>query len=296
MKNNLYSSRNPHRAVILMSGSGSNAEKLLDSLKNCDNTTWKPVAIFTDAPLKSRAFEIAEKYEVPFIKLDILEFYRNRGEQKISLSSEKGRIIREEWTNQVRKLLEPLNPDFGILAGFVPLSNITADFPCLNIHPGDLTVEEKGKRILVGLHTIPIENAIIRGFSEIRSSVIIAQSYTGKGGEMDSGPILGISVPVKIDYMDKNIQELLEIHRIRPTSRPVGGYKDLLEDIAKHNQEILKREGDWTVFPPAVSDFASGKFKICEKGKLNYLLDGKWIKVKTIIYSQGKAIPVYEQT
>ena len=266
-----------------MSGSGSNAEKLLESIKRGGNS-WEASMIFTDAPLKSRAAKIAEFYKVPYFELDILEFYRKRGETKVSLASEKGRKIREEWTEEVRKILSPFKVDFGILAGFAPLTNITSDFPCLNVHPGDLTIEEDGRRIFVGLHTVPIEKAIVRNCRTLRSSVIIAQTYTGRGGEMDSGPILGISSPVKIELGESKLEEIKKIYECRPTHRPPGGYKDLLEEIARENQENLKINGDWLVFPPAVKDFASGKFGHDENNFLYYMADGGWEKIKTVEY------------
>ncbi|MCX6986340.1 MAG: hypothetical protein NT118_16575 [Lentisphaerae bacterium] len=269
-----------------MSGSGSNAEKLLESIGNRGKTSWEASMIFTDAPLKSRAAKIADDYKIPYFELDILEFYRKRGEIKVSLASEKGREIREEWTEEVRKIIRPFNVDFGILAGFVPLTNITSDFPCLNVHPGDLTVEENGQRIFVGLHTVPIEMAIIRNCRSLRSSVIVAQTYTGRGGEMDSGPVLGISSPVKIDLGGSKPEDIDKIYRSRPPQRPPGGYKDILEEIAKKNQENLKINGDWVVFPPAVKDFASGKFGHDENNFLYYLADGGWKKIKTVEYSQ----------
>ena len=123
-------------AALFMSGSGSNAERLLSELQKTSAPSWRPVAIVTDNPQGSRAAELAKSYSLPLIALDIREFYRMRGEQKISLATERGREIREEWTDELRRLLQPFRPDFGILAGFVPLCNITGDFPCLNVHPG----------------------------------------------------------------------------------------------------------------------------------------------------------------
>ena len=125
----------------------------------------------------------------------------------------------------------------------MPLTNLTADFPCLNVHPGDLTVEDSGRRLLVGLHTIPIETAILRGFDHLRSSVIVAQTYTGAGGEMDSGPVLGVSPKVGIDLQGRSLDELRGIAARRPPQRPVGGFKDSLESIASHNQNLLKKGG-----------------------------------------------------
>ena len=286
IKNILNAKREIPHAAIFMSGSGSNAEKLLESIGNKGKASWAASMIFTDAPLKSRAAKIADDYKIPYSELDILEFYRKRGETKVSLASEKGREIREEWTEEVRKILRPFEVDFGILAGFVPLTNITSDFPCLNVHPGDLTFEENGRRIFVGLHTVPIETAIIRNCRSLRSSVIIAQTYTGRGGEMDSGPVLGISSPVKIDLGGNNPEDIDKIYGSRPPQRPPGGYKDLLEEIARKNQENLKINGDWMVFPPAVKDFASGKFGYDESNFLYYLVDGNWKKIKTVEYSQ----------
>lgn len=274
----------PLKGALFMSGSGSNAEKILDFKKQHPGGSWNPAVIVTDAPLKSRAREIAENYELPLVELDIREFYKERGESRMSLMTERGREIREEWTETLRQMLKPYDIDFGILAGFVPLTNITADFPCLNVHPGDLTVEENGARLLVGLHTIPIEIAMLKGLDSLRSSVIIAQSYTGAGGEMDTGPILGISTPVEIDFQGYSLDELKAIAGSRPDSRPVGGFKDQLEEVAKHNQELLKVGGDWVVFAPVVEDFAAGKFGCDENGTLNYLEDGDWKPIKTIEY------------
>ena len=102
----------------------------------------------------------------------------------------------------------------------MPLSNITGDFPCLNVHPGDLTVERDGQRVFVGLHAIPTELAIINNFKTIRSSVIIAQPYTGQGGEMDSGPILGISPELELGLQAFTYAELLDIYNKRPAKKP----------------------------------------------------------------------------
>jgi folate-dependent phosphoribosylglycinamide formyltransferase PurN len=286
IKKYLNSKRETPHAAIFMSGSGSNAEKLLDSIADGENKSWNASMIFTDAPLRSRAAKIAENYKIPYFALDILEFYRRRGETKVSLATEKGRKIREEWTDEARKILIPFKVDFGILAGFVPLTNITSDFPCLNVHPGDLTVEESGRRIFVGLHTVPIEMAILRNCRTLRSSVIIAQTYTGRGGEMDSGPILGISSPVEIGLGEAKFEDLKKIYESRPFQRPPGGYGDLLEEIARKNQENLKINGDWTVFPPAVKDFASGKFGYDEDNSLHYMIAGEWKKIKTVEYSR----------
>jgi folate-dependent phosphoribosylglycinamide formyltransferase PurN len=282
----------PPRVLIFMSGSGTNAEKLLESISGHESPPWIPVAILSDNPQRSRAAEIAKKHAIPFIEHDIKKFYQERGENTTSLATKRGKMIRDEWTDAMRAKLRPLMIDFGILAGFIPLTNICADFPCLNVHPGDLTVETEGRRLLVGLHTKPIEIALLEGFPFLRSSVIIAQAYTGSGDEMDSGPILGISGEVAIELNGLGIDILKKINSSRPEKKPPGGFKDQLEYLAKLNQEKLKINGDWTVFPPAVADFAKGLFKKDADGNLFYKTDGEFLKVRTIVYHDGKKRPI----
>ena len=265
-----------------MSGNGSNAEKVLDFQKKT-SARWLPAVIITDDPERSRTAEIAKKYDLPLVELSIREFYRRHGENKISLFSENGRRIRKLWTDALREKITPYNIDFGILAGFMPLSNITGDFPCLNVHPGDLTVERNGQRLFVGLHAVPTELALINDFKTIRSSVIIAQPYTGQGGEMDTGPILGISPELELDLQGFAHAQLLDIYKQRPVKKTRGGWNDALSKIASANQERLKEKGDWIVFPQVVNDFAAGKFAI-EDGDLYYKNDKDWKKVKTIEY------------
>ncbi len=284
INNFLNKSKNPLRGALFISGSGSNAEKIIEYSKKIASKNWNPVVIITDKPEKSRAIEIGSSFNIPVLAMDIKKFYNERGETRISIMTKRGQEIREEWTSNLRTELQPYKIDFGILAGFVLMTNITNDFPCLNIHPGDLTVEKNGERILVGLHTIPIEAAILEGITSMRSSVIIAQPYTAGGGGMDSGPILGISTPVKIDFGEHSLNSLISCAEQRPKQRPVGGYKDLLEEIAKKNQELLKVDGDWVVFPQVIEDFAASKFGYDSPETLYYNSEDSWNKISTVEY------------
>ncbi|MHB9137853.1 MAG: hypothetical protein ACYC4Q_00445 [Victivallaceae bacterium] len=108
---------------------------------------------------------------------------------------------------------------------------------------------------------------------------------------MDSGPVLGISPACGIDFMGADIAELRKIAAARPLRKPQGGYKDLLETIALHNQARLKPQGDWIVFPPVVADFAAGKFGCDSEGGLYCDNDGKWTRIRTVEYSDsGKTL------
>ncbi|MFA5206219.1 MAG: hypothetical protein WC708_17620, partial [Lentisphaeria bacterium] len=133
------------RAAIFLSGGGSNAERLLAGLAAAPaDTPWTAAALVTDAPETSRARELGARFNVPVVAEDIRAFYRAHGETRVSLATPKGRELRTAWTGRLRAALQPLAPDFGVLAGFVPLCNITGDFPCLNVHPGDLTYLKDG--------------------------------------------------------------------------------------------------------------------------------------------------------
>lgn len=287
-----YFSR-PLRAAIFMSGSGSNAERLLETRLPLQ-ANWVPAALVTDYPDTSRAMELAERYSIPLINADIKSFYARHGLPNTSLGTVHGRQVRDLWTEELHQKLTKQDIDFGILAGFISMTNITGYFPCLNVHPGDLTVTDHGVRLLTGLHTLPVETALLRGFKSLRSSVILAQPYVDIDGDMDTGPILGISAPMPINFDGAAIGDLIEIKRRRPQPRPRGGYQDQLAKLAAALQEQLKVAGDWELFPPLVADFAAGKFCIEESGQLLFYDDGGWHKIKTVEYTSSGRNLIYE--
>ena len=280
------------RVAIFISGSGTNAEKILeDWQRNQSFHSYKPVCIVTDRPERCRAEEIATAFELDFIALDIFSYYSERGLRTTSLATEEGRKIREEWTATLYEKLEDYRIDFGVFAGFIPLCNITDHFPCLNVHPGDLTVcDENGERILVGLHTLPVHLAIQNDFETMRSSVIVACAYEEEGSGMDEGHIIGISPEVEINWLGKDRQYFLQLYNSRPSEKPEGGWRDEYQDFLEKNQEKLKVHGDWVVFPKAVADFSKGFFAY-QKENLFYKSREKWLPIEVIEYSSaGKEI------
>ena len=81
------SSKRPSAAIFL-SGSGTNAEKLLEHSRRLGNrSSWRPALIVTDRPRTSRAREIAEKYSLPLLEHGILEFYRAHGLERVTLAT-----------------------------------------------------------------------------------------------------------------------------------------------------------------------------------------------------------------
>ena len=277
------------KTVIFMSGSGTNAEALLEYSRKND-CGFEVSALFTDRPDRCRAFEIGKKFNCEVLSYDIFEYYKVHGETGIGLLNARRNQLRDLWTLEVEKVIDRAGyrPDFLLLAGFEPLSNITRDFVTLNVHPGDLTVERNGKRFLNGLALRPIELAILEKFPYLKSSVIIAQPYTGKDEDVDSGPILGISKPMPIDFMGHSLEELRSADAARPAKRPKN-HIDILHEVANHNQDLLKKCGDHVIFPQAADDYARGLFEIRD-GRTFF----KGEPIKTVEYGPDSKIPIPE--
>ena len=270
-------------AAVFLSGSGSNAEILLKENAGPDAPFWRPSVLVTDRPETSRARELAAMSGLPLIELDIRAFYRAEGMDRVTIATPEGMAVREKWTSLLRERLAPYHPDFGIFAGFVTLCNITKDFPCLNVHPGDLTVRENGRRIYAGLHLGPTEKAILRGEKTIRSSVILAEGISAGAAEMDEGPVLGISDPVALDLHGMTREELHGIFRDRAGKAPSGRKNDALARLAGENIDRLKANGDWKLFPRVIRDFARGFFSF--DGPVLFYRDRP---VSTVYYPDGR--------
>ena len=261
----------PAKAVIFMSGAGTNAAAVLRFAAAAPRS-FTVEALATDAPDAGHARELGREFGIPVAALDLRKFYREHGEETIKLDSPHRRELRQQWSEQMYEMLAPYSPELGILAGFVPLTNLTGKLPCLNVHPGDLTLEDaSGRKLLAGLHILPVERAILAGFPGLRSSVILAQPYTGDGSaEMDTGPVLGVSAPVAVALEGATLDELRAIQAARRRGVPVA---DRLREVAKHNVERLKTLGDHVVLPRTVEDFAAGRF-YAEGKRIGWTNDG----------------------
>ncbi len=288
--------RRPHAAIFL-SGSGSNAEQILrqnQELVEAGKSIFCDLCVLvTDAPESSRARELGKIYGIPLVEEDIRAFYLAHGEERVSIRTPKAQELRDQWSDLLRAKLRPYAIDFAVFAGFVPLTNLTADFPCLNVHPGDLTYLKDGRRYLVGLHQLPVELAILEGLETLRSSVILARPYSGKGDDMDNGPLLGISPEVPVDLQGEKLEDLRAMAAARPEKRPAGGYKDRLAELAALNLERLKRGGDWQVLPGVVRDFAKGCYALSDDNQLFYRIGGKFHPVETVQVDGDRREPIF---
>ena len=275
------------RVGICLSGQGSNAEQILRTWRIRRGKPFKVCCLITDRPESSSSRALGQRFAIPLIEHDLKDFYLKRGLMNTGLSTQTGREIRDEWTEVLRRKLINLELDFLVFAGFIPLTNIVEDYLCLNMHPGDLSYEKNGQRHLTGLHTVPTERAILENLAYLRSSVIISQAYRAHtiNHDIDSGPLLGISIKIPLDLQGYSYAELRQIYQARPERCPRQGFQDPLEKLAKYNQERLKKSGDLIIFPRVVIDVAKGKFALNKSKELYYQDQGQWRAIKAVCYS-----------
>ena len=264
--NPLYSPQDrPARVAAFMSGSGTNVRKLLELQTRLENegggSAFRVEVIVTDNPDpdECNAHKIADERELPVVELDIRKFYADRRHLRVTLRTKKGFEIREEWSAQLWDMLASHEPEIGAMGGFEPLTNLVGKMPCVNVHPGDLSVMQDGKPYLVGLHTVPITRAILMGQTELRSTTLLLTPYSEKL-EMDEGPVLMISPPLPIELPAGLTLETL--------SKPANA--KLLEHVASEHQSCLKEVGDWVVFPLTVKLLAEGRFGLGAEGDVYF--------------------------
>jgi hypothetical protein len=283
----------PRKAALFLSGQGSNAEAILNDLAK-EPAAYTVSVVVTDAPERSRARELAAKFNVPLIEHDLKKFYLDHGAATTSLASAEGRRLRELWTDELRRKLAEYPVDFGILAGFMTLCNIAEDFPCLNVHPGDLTVTDAaGRRILAGLHSGPVEEVICSSdLDSFRSSVIVVRPFAGDGADdMDTGFILGVSGAVPVDRAGRTAEEWAAVRRKRV---PGVRVTDELRTLALQNIEVLKVRGDHVVLPSVLRRFANGDYA-SRDGQLYYRKSsGEWQKIQTICYTSVNEMQLWD--
>ena len=249
----------PAQVAAFMSGSGTNVRRVLEEEERLGmDSPFHVSLIVTDRPKRSNAKAIAEEYaqkghSLTLVSHDIGRFYRERGRKKATLSTERDREIRAEYTDTLREKLRAYPIDFAVFGGFAPLTNITDDFPCLNVHPGDLSLVVDGIKVLKGLHKVPVQAALDRGLEYVRSSVILAMSYTGEGDDMDRGPLIALGPRMDIGT----------------------------ETDAGTIQDCLKEASDWKVLPVAVVEVARG----------NVVVDFRTDRVYTSTDGTGIIIP-----
>jgi phosphoribosylglycinamide formyltransferase-1 len=225
----------PLKLVGLMSGSGTNIRKILEHQikleKQAGTSLFKMVVLFSDNA-NSNASKIGMEYDIPVITRDIAGFYAKRGKKRSDLS------IRPEFDAETVKALSPFEVKVGVYGGYmsVATSPLIHAFLGVNVHPADLSIEEGGKRKFTGDHAV--RDAIAIGEKTIAATTHIIEDA------VDQGPILMISPPLPV--MVKKGWDL---------SNP-----EHLNEAEAFNQERLKENGDWLIFPKTIEYLAQGRY------------------------------------
>jgi phosphoribosylglycinamide formyltransferase 1 len=146
--------------VIFASGSGSNAQRLLEHFEH--HKQIRVAALFSNNP-KAYALKRAETYHVPALLFSRDEFYNS---------------------DKVLEQVKQFNPDLIVLAGFLWLvpQNILQAFPdkIINIHPA-LLPKYGGK----GMHGLNVHTAVVQA-GENQSGITIHRV----NGEYDKGEFI----------------------------------------------------------------------------------------------------------
>lgn len=244
------------RLALFISGSGTNGLKIIERSKQPDSR-FDVTLIFSDikdqrtrksGAKMTRAKDIADEYGIAYEYVDIRDFYAERGLKRTDLS------IRPDFDKLVLEKLGNHKIDLIANAGYMsimtPVLLNQYDGKIVNVHPADLSIMDMDKRKYVGIHVV--EEAILAGEPEIRSTTHIVRE------EVDHGEILVISKPVPVN-LSNTIQELEVDKKLRKET--VSGYQDM-----------LKKRGDWVIYPLTIQMIAQGRFALGPDG---VYLDGE---------------------
>ena len=251
-------------AAILMSGTGSNARKLLEYARRSE-CAYRVRVIISDNP-DSNYRRIAEDFGVPSQLNDIYAFFGlprpGQGPEPADRARLKDPEGRESFDRRTREILDRYGVRLVALAGY---DWVIAPLLCrscivVNVHPGDLRVRDsRGCRRYIGLGWVPTAKAILAGERSVHSTTHLVSP------ELDGGPIARVSQGVPIDLpagvAPENI--LPEGARLGDVIRAVRSGDDpdlesgLLVTQARQVQERLKRLGDWVEFPRTLDRVAA---------------------------------------
>lgn len=247
-------------AAILMSGTGSNARRLLE----LPRPAFEVRLILTDNPA-SNAAAIAGEHGVPWELADIRDFCQAQADPARLRDDEYAMLRnparRAAYDRELGRLLARAGARLVALAGWdwVLGPELCRSFLFVNVHPGDLRITDaQGRRKYVGLGWVPTAKAILAGERFVHSSTHLVTP------ELDGGPIARVSRPVPVD-----LPPGVRSANILPEGAELG---DLIRDIRYNQgrrygeallythsrmlQEKLKEQGDWVEFPRTVQRLA----------------------------------------
>lgn len=237
----------PMSVALFMSGSGTNAVKVLELeqvLRKEAASPFTVAAICTDNP-RSNAGEIGKRFDVPVFVHDLDDFAKQFSTVRVNMS------IRPRYFEMVLNDLEARNvsSDLIVLAGYMVLVTLPLlEKLVVNVHPADLSVRDKnGNAIYIGANAV--RDAVLERRDEIRASTHIVTE------EMDQGPVLLVSEPVKLFFPPSLKNEDTEA----------------INAVADAYQDRLKEMGDWVILPRTLLEISNGNFGISDNGVMHYM-------------------------
>lgn len=246
----VFDADRPLRVAALFSGGASGVRHLLDVATDADWRVVGAVASHPDADgvtaLRDRGVDVTVR--------DVRAFYADRDADTDDMD------LRREFDRGTRNHLRSLDPepDVVVLSGYLWIltAPVTETVPVLNVHPGDLTVEEDGERAYTGLD--PVRAAVTAGDRATRSTVHFVTPT------VDAGPVLVRSRP-------------LPVHR--PLVEWAAGSErgaDTLDDYIAAHQEWMKWAGDGPALATALDLVAAGRVSLDDgDGGDRALVDGR---------------------
>ena len=240
--------RGPLRVVGLMSGSGTNLRRILEHearlKKERGDSPFRVAVIFSDSS-ESKAAEIGRDYDLPVITRDIRAFYQARGRKKSDLS------LRPDFDRETVRALSPHQVSAAAYAGYMSVASpvLIQAFLGVNVHPADLSIEEKGRRKYTGDHADL--DAIRAGEKTIGSTTHLIEERVDYGRILIISPPVPVRIPAGADLSDP----------------------ETAKKVSAENQERLKEKGDWIIFPKTLEYLAEGRFAADGQGRLHF--DGK---------------------
>jgi folate-dependent phosphoribosylglycinamide formyltransferase PurN len=248
-------------AAVLMSGTGSNARKILERAQ----AAYEVRVIVSDNPA-SNYRRIAEDFGVAHRLNDIYEFCgtphpgagrRLSPEHRAALRDPARRAVFDRRTEAI---LDAFGALLAAAAGYdwVISPRLCGRYFFVNVHPGDLrVVDERGRRRYVGLAWVPSAKAMLAGEGFVRSSTHLVTAA------LDGGPIARVSGPVPVELPPgvgptellppgSSLRQVIE--DIRAGGARFG--RSLLYREACRLQERLKETGDWVEFPRTLDGVA----------------------------------------
>jgi len=249
----------PMRVACFMSGSGTNARKIIERSLEADSR-YRVALIFTDVrddrmgkagEKACRAREIAEEYGGAYECSDILDFYLSMGHK-----SKRDLSLRPEYDLTILRKIKPHDIDVIALAGYMSIVTKTLldryEGRIVNVHPADLSITEGDHRKYVGLHAV--RDVILGGEPALHSTTHVVRE------KVDYGEIL-----VRSEIVPVQLPRGISLDQLRLERR-------LLRQVAQEHQNRLKERGDWVVYPLTLQMIAEGRVALDGRG--NVYIDG----------------------